>query len=59
MPTAEGGGHNIQLCALMHGVHYGTAPKYMKELVTPTSSKPGRELFRSAATMNYDIERTD
>ena len=30
----------------------------MKELVTPTSSLPNRERLRSAATMNYDIERT-
>ena len=30
----------------------------MKELVTPTSSLPGRERLRSASTMNYDIERT-
>ena len=42
----------------MHGVHYGTGPKYMKKLVTSNSSLPGRERFRSAATMNYDIERT-
>ena len=41
----------------MHGVHYGTGPIYMKELVTPASSLPGRERLRSAATMNYDIER--
>ena len=42
----------------MHGVHYGTGPKYMKELVMPTPSLPGRERLRSAATMNYDIEHT-
>ena len=30
----------------------------MKELVTPTSSLPGRERRRSATTKNYDIERT-
>ena len=30
----------------------------MKELVTPNSNLPGRERLRSAATMNYDIERT-
>ena len=42
----------------MHGVHYGTGPKYMKKLVTRASSLPGRERLRSAATMNYDIERT-
>ena len=46
----------FKLCVLMHGVHYGTGPKYMKELVTPTSSLPGRERLRSATTMNYDIE---
>ena len=38
----------FKLCVLMHGVHYGTGPKYMKELVTPTSSLPGRERLRSA-----------
>ena len=48
----------FKLCRLMHGVHYGIRPKYVKELVTPTSSLPGRERLRSAATMNYDIERT-
>ena len=47
----------FKLCVLMPGVHYGTGPKCMKELVTPNSSLPGRER-RSAATMNYDIERT-
>ena len=31
-----------------------TGPKYMKELVTPTSSLPGRERLRSASTMNYE-----
>ena len=30
----------------------------MEELVTLTSSLPGRERLRSATTMNYDIERT-
>ena len=30
----------FKLCVLMHGVHYGTGPKYMKELVTPNSSFP-------------------
>ena len=48
----------FKLCVLMHGVHYGTGTKYMKELVTPTSSLPGRERLRSPATMNCDIERT-
>ena len=32
----------FKLCVLMHGVHYGTGPKYMKELVTPTSCIPAR-----------------
>ena len=48
----------FKLCKLMHGIYYDTGPKYMKELVTPTSSLPGRERLCSATTMNYDIERT-
>ena len=46
----------FKLCVLMLGIHYGTGPKYMNELVTPTLSLPSRERLRSAATMNYDIK---
>ena len=42
----------FKLCVLMHGVHYGTGPKYMNELVTPASSLPVRERLRSATSMN-------
>ena len=47
----------FKLCTLMHGIHYGHCPKYMKEMVLPLSTLPGRERFRSAATQNYDIRR--
>ena len=41
----------------MHGIHHGHCPKYMKEMVLPVSTLPGRERLRSAATQNYDIRR--
>ena len=43
---------------LMHGVHYGSGPKYLAEMVVPISSLPGRERLRSAGSLNYDICRT-
>ena len=42
----------------MHGIHRGRCPKYMKEMVVPVSTLPGRERLRSATTLNYDICRT-
>ena len=47
----------FKLCTLMHGIHHGHCPKYMKEMVLPVSTLPGRERLRSAATQNYDIRR--
>ena len=47
----------FKLCMLMHGIHHGHCPKYMKEMVVPVSTLPGRERFRSATTLNYDICR--
>ena len=48
----------FKLCVLMHGVHYGSGPKYLTEMVVPISSLPGRERLRSAGSLNYDISRT-
>ena len=41
----------------MHGIHHGHCPKYMKEVVLPISTLPGRERLHSAVTQNYDIRR--
>ena len=41
----------------MHGIHHGHCPKYMKKIVVPVSTLPGRERHRSAMTLNYDICR--
>ena len=43
----------LKLCVLMHGVHYGSRPKYLTEMVVPISSLPGRERIRSAGSLNY------
>ena len=48
----------FKLCVLMHGVHYGSGPKYLAEMVVPISSLPGRERLRSSGSLNYDICRT-
>ena len=47
----------FKLCTLMHGIHHGHCPKYMKEMVLPVSTLPDRERLRSPATQNYDIRR--
>ena len=47
----------FKLCKLMHEIHHGHCPKYMKEMVLPVSTLPGRERLRSAATQNYDIRQ--
>ena len=48
----------FKLCTLMHGIHHGHCPKYMKEMVVLVSTLPGRERLWSATTLNYDICRT-
>ena len=47
----------LKLCTLMHGIQHGHCPKYIKEIVLPVSTLPGRERLRSAATQNYDFRR--
>ena len=50
----------FKICVLMHGVYYGTWPKYMKEYYWSHLTRPCPVVsaLRSAAMMNYDIERT-
>ena len=47
----------FKLCVLMHGVHNGTSPSYLKDTTTPISSLPGHRRLRSAMTTEYDITR--
>ena len=48
----------FKLCTLMHGIHHGHCPKYMKEMVLPVSTLPGRERLRfSRPWTTYDICR--
>ena len=48
----------FKLGVLMHGVHYGSGPKYLTETVVLISSLPGRERLRLAGSLNYDFCRT-
>ena len=51
--------NNIQIVYIdARHPHYGHYPKYMKKMVLPLSTTlPGRQRLRSAATQNYDIRR--
>ena len=47
----------FKLCTLMHGIHHGLCPKYMR-LWFPCRLYRATSAFRSATTLNYDIRRT-
>ena len=44
-----------KLCLLMHAVHVGRCPGYIADIVTLTSSLPGRHRLRSAAGNRYEL----
>ena len=44
-----------KLCLLMRAVHVGRCPGYIADIVTPTSSLPGRDRLRSAAGNRYEL----
>ena len=44
-----------KLCLLMHAVHVGHCPGYIADIMTPTSSLPGRDRLRSAACNRYEL----
>ena len=44
-----------ELCLLMHAVHVDRCHGYIADLVTPTSSLPGRDRLRSAAENRYEL----
>jgi len=47
-----------KLCVMMHAVHIGTAPEYIRDLVTPVCHLGRRAHLRSAAAGLYDVPRT-
>jgi len=42
-----------KLCLLMHMVHTGRCPRYLKDVLHPVSSSSGRSGLRSATTAQY------
>ena len=44
-----------KLCVLIHAVHVGRCPCYIADLVTPTSSLPGRDRRRTVAGNRYEM----
>ena len=44
-----------KLCLIMHAVHVGHCPDYIVDLVTQTSSLPGRDILLSAAGNRFEL----
>ena len=47
-----------KLCILMHAVRNGTAPTYLRNLVTVVNEISGRSHLRSATLGHFDVPRT-
>ena len=48
----------FKLCLLMHLIHTGRAPVYLKNSVTATATVESRSHLRSASTLRYEVPRT-
>ena len=44
-----------KLCLMMHNVHTGCSPGYIKETLTPTAGLPNCSRLRSSASTNYEL----
>ena len=52
------GSHSVcMLCVLMHGVAFDYAPTYLRDVVVPLWTMPGRAHLRSADSGQYDVPR--
>ena len=49
---------NFKLCLMMHAAVTGQWPQYIRDIVHPLSTLPGRNKFRAAASGQFDIFRT-
>ena len=49
---------NFMLCLMMHAAVTGQCPQYIRDIVHPLSTLPGRNRLRAAASGQFDIPRT-
>ena len=49
---------NFKLCLMMHAAVNGQCPQYLRDIVHPLSTLPGRNRLRVAASGQFDIPRT-
>ena len=49
---------NFKLCLMMHAAVTSGCPQYIRDIVLPLSTLPGRIRFRAAAHCQFDIPRT-
>ena len=48
----------FKLCLLMHQVHTGRAPSYLRSCVTASAGMTSRPRLRSASSQRYERQRT-
>ena len=49
---------NFKLCLMMHAAVTDQCPQYIRDIVHPLSTLPGRNRLRAAASCQFDITRT-
>ena len=45
------------LCLMMHNVHHGCSPGYIKEILTLTAGLPNRNRLNSSSSTNYELPK--